>query len=207
MPFNNVPCPEPMITTNIIIKPNSSEALFIFYPDIFTIPNQICPMDINIMGNNKGDLKISLLDDNQKPIYEFVLKCGQYDVQNIVESNTNEQTLIPERVRCLYNNFGNEKLYTEVLGVIGSNLQCIEEYIGLEEAAYMYRQVSQCYQNFWQPSEKRNGIMSYWIQSTKDIMKSINENKIESENIRQIWSFSQALIKSRVLAIKHIFNL
>jgi hypothetical protein len=165
MPFiNNIPCPEDMMITNVLIKPKSSNGLFLFSPDLFTYPSYIFPMDVSIFINSKGDLKISLLDDNQTSLFNLVLKCSQYDSREVVD-------LIPNSVRGLY----EEKDYTEVLGISASNIDILKKYIEMEEAAYTYRFVSQSYLDLWNTSEKRNGIMQYLIRKTKDIISKVDE--------------------------------
>lgn len=170
MPFiNNIPCPEDMMITNVLIKPKSSNGLFLFSPDLFTYPSYIFPMDVSIFINSKGDLKISLLDDNQTSLFNLVLKCSQYDSREVVD-------LIPNSVRGLY----EEKDYTEVLGISASNIDILKKYIEMEEAAYTYRFVSQSYLDLWNTSEKRNGIMQYLIRKTKDIISKVDRRALNT---------------------------
>jgi hypothetical protein len=211
MPFsNNIPCPEDMMITNILIKPKSSNGLFLFSPDLFTYPSYIFPMDVSILVNSKGDIKIILLDDNQSPLFTLVLKCSQYDSREISD-------LIPISVKGLY----DQKDYTEVLGISASNIDVLRRYVELEESAYIYRSVSQSYINLWNTSEKRNGIMQHLIRKTRDVISkvedSVSKDSVSKDSVAKdsvvekeydkiispfIWSLNQILLKCRISNIE-----
>lgn len=194
MPFNNnIPCPELTVITNIVIKPKSGKGLFIFTPDLFTQPYPIHPMDVTVLANSKGDLKLSLLDDYQSPIYDLVLKCAQYDVRDIFV----DDPILPDSVVKLY----DQKEYTEILAIGSSNLNLLQEYIEMEETAYLYRETSQSYIDGWEKTDRRNGIMQYLIRKTEDDLFRLNLQPEQEDIGFHIWSMSQTLLRTRLLGM------
>lgn len=210
---NNIPCPEIMLITNIVLKPKSSEGLFLFGPDIYTFPGsgnyiantEICPMDVSVLANGKGDIKLTLLDDNRAPLYSMILKCSQYDIRGI-----HDKQFVPYNIQGLYTNYGNEMIYRDVIGINSTNLYLMKDYVSFEEAAYFYRNVTCSYQNLWKGSDKRSGIIPQIILNTRDILEELIEgDPMDAKNAvtqasQQVWAMSQNLIKSRMVGLVHL---
>lgn len=109
--------------------------VFSFLPDQYTDPvsTQICPLNVKILKNNRGDIKLSLLDDKGCILDNLVLKCSQYDIS--------ESVIIYDDI------FDYPKPY--VITLNGRNLKVMGEYVAFEEKAYCYRRVKQAYTNLW----------------------------------------------------------
>lgn len=193
MPFNNIPCPELTMVTNILIKPKSNKGLFIFTPDLLTEPLMIHPLDVNVYANTRGDIKLVLLDDNQSPLFTFVLKCSQYDIKDI---DFNEG--IPDSVKFLYKQIE----YTQIVCIGTSYLSLLSEYVELEETAYLYRQVSQCYLSLWRTFKRRNGIMQHIIMKTNEVLEKLKIKDEQSDYSSYIWCLSQTFLRSRILGLR-----
>lgn len=190
MPYNNIPCPDTLMITNILVKPKSNKGLFIFTPDLFIQPCYIHPMDVSILANSKGDIKVSLLDDNQNPLFDLVLKCSQYDVKQSVDPEGE----IPESVMNLY----SQKEYSEVIYIGASITPLLLEYIQLEKTAYEYRQIQHSYFNFWKHTDKRNGFMQYMIKKINDILFRLNLDASDTDMAYHIWSMNHCILRSRL---------
>lgn len=200
--------------TNIVLKPKSCEGLFVFSPEIYSVPNtqgssgpnlEICPLDINVLENCKGDLKLTLLDDNGCNLDCLVLRCSQYDVSAL-------GSILPVAV-------GVDGLFTATpdvdlsgvdtnkygLGVKinANNLNLMGEYIAFEEAANYYRQVTQTYLNLWCGGE-RNGVICDILENAAGIAANILPIGNGPALQAQAWALGQNLIKARVIALKQL---
>jgi len=197
MPFNNIPCPELTMVTNLLIKPKSNKGVFIFTPDLLSQPSMIHPLDLNVSANVRGDIKLVLLDDNQSPLFTLVLKCSQYDIKDLDETDA-----IPDAVKFLYKQIE----YTQIVSIGTSYLSLLSEYVELEETAYLYRQVSQSYLSLWRTSNRRNGIMQYIIRKTNEIVDKLPVTEEQSDYSSYIWCLSQTFLRSRILGLRQMGN-
>jgi hypothetical protein len=197
MPVNLIPCPELTMVTNILLKPKSSQGVFLFTPDLLTQPASNYPLDVNVSCNARGDIKLVLLDDNQAPLFTLVLKCSQYDINEIQKT-----TLIPDSVKVLY----EQKEYTQIVSIGTSYLSLIADYVEMEETAYLYRQVSESYLSFWRTSNRRNGIMQHIIKKTSEVFDKLNFTQENSEQAVYVWCLSQTLLRSRIIALRNFDN-
>lgn len=190
------------LDTLIILKDLSScEGIFNFGPDPLTIPGpcglsgpntQICPLDLNVLKNCKGDYKITLLDENGCNLDCLVLKCSQFEIVPI-------STLEPA-VRALYEaNLPTGYTDAYIVQINANNLNLVGEYIALEEAAYFYRQVEQSYLNLWCGAE-RNGIICQLLENIDTALS----NPDEVLSLQTVYALGQDLIKTRVLALKQL---
>ena len=206
MPNCNSCCPTNCDTcnliTNILIKPKTCEGVFTFGPDSLTCPTSgntgpntaICPLDVNVLTNCKGDLKLSLLDDNGCNLDCLLLKCSQYDVSSVV-------SLVPNGVTGLFQVPG----YTDIVVINANNLNLVGQYVAFEEAAYFYREVTQTYLNLWCGAEK-NGLICTIIENVTGIINNLSATS-PVKNVgqaQQVFNLSQDLLKARVLALKQL---
>lgn len=207
-PCNN-PCVSCDIVTNVVFKPRSCEGKFLFAPDLYTCPGvtgsvvgntEICPLDVNVQINCKGDYKLTLLDDNGCNLDCIVLKCSQYDVSTI-----DADFVGVTAVQALFTG-ATAQGFTEVFNINANNLNLVGQYVAFEEAAYFYRQVCQAYQNLWCGAEK-NGIVCQIIQDVKDITKQIvgvTQTQNTTTLSQKAFALGQDLLKSRVVALKQL---
>lgn len=204
MPCCNTTCEKCDLITNVVVKPKTCEGLFLFEPDLYTCPGvtagpntEVCALDVNILTNCKGDLKLTLLDDNGCNLDCLVLRCSQYDVSQI---NAGFVGVSP--VRDLFNAYVAQG-YTEIIKINANNLNLVGEYVAFEEAAYYYRQVCQSYQNLWCGAE-RNGIVCLILENVKKATQLLAADEDGAVSAQQIFSLGQDLLKARVVALKQL---
>jgi hypothetical protein len=190
--------------TNVVVKPGTCEGLLTFGPDLYTCPGttasentEICALDVNVLTNCKGDLKLTLLDDNGCNLDTLVLRCSQYDVSAV-------SSLLKNPAATLYANEVAQG-YTDVVTINANNLNLIGQYVEFEEAAYFNRQVNQTYQNLWCGAEQ-NGIICQILGNVSQTVQDLSNNQSEAQrnDARQIFSLGQDLIKARVVALKQL---
>lgn len=154
------------LNTQILIKPMSCKGLFIFSPDIFTVPkgelcylgpnNSICSLNINIVINCSDDYKFSLLDKDGNVLNYLIVQCGEYeivDIENAIQDASS--SLLPLYGGTLTNlNYLSE--YTQILRINSLNWKLMSKYTNFEESAYFYNKVSQTYLNLWNQAEETN---------------------------------------------------
>jgi hypothetical protein len=205
MPICNLNCETCDLVTNIVFDPSGCQGAFVF-ADLYTCPGvtsgantAICPLDVNILKNCKGDYKITLLDDNGCNLDCLVLRCSQFEIVDIAGATAT--AAIPPSVQPLFDQFIGAPLnYTKVFTINANNLNLVGQYVELEESAYFYRQVCQAYQNLWCGAE-RNGIICLILDNVKE---AVNTDTPTTAQRQQIWSLGQDLIKSRVVALKQL---
>lgn len=203
-PANCGPC---YLNTNIVLKDLSScQGIFTFGPDSLTIPGpcgltgantQVCPLDVNVLENCKGDYKITVLDDNGCTLNCIVLRCSQYELVPLED--------LPEAVIALYeanlpNGFSVER--SQVVQINANNLNLVGEYVSLEETAYFHRQVTQSYLNLWCGAEANNMVCQ--ILANVDAAVAALENADEPVLAQSVYVLGQDLLKARVLALKQL---
>jgi len=199
-PTNCGPC---YLNTNIILKDLSScEGIFSFGPDSLTIngpcgltgPNtQVCPLDVNVLENCKGDYKITILDDNGCNLACIVLRCSQYEIVPLAD--------LPDAVQELYEaNLPTGYTQAQIVQINANNLNLVGEYVHLEEAAYFHRQVKQSYLNLWCGAEQ-NGIVCQILENVDAAITALGENTVEAQTV---YTLGQDLLKARVLALKQL---
>jgi hypothetical protein len=96
-------------------------------------PSNVSHVAVNVLRNCKGDVKLTLLDDNGCKIDSMVLKCGQFEI--LPNANGSPYPTIT----------GTDAVIT----INGRNLSLMSEYVELESKAYFYRGVKQAYANLW----------------------------------------------------------
>ena len=198
--------------TNIVLKPKSCEGLFVFSPEIYSVPNtegssgpnlEICPLDINVLENCKGDLKLTLLDDNGCNLDCLVLRCSQYDVSalgSVLPASDGVDRLFDSTPEVALTEADPTKYSLSVV-LNANNLNLMGEYIAFEEAANYYRQVTQTYLNLWCGAE-RNGLICTILENVAGITAATGA--LNNAQDAQVWALGQALIKSRVIALKQL---
>ncbi len=198
--------------TNIVLKPKSCEGLFVFSPEIYSVPNtqgssgpnlEICALDINVLENCKGDLKLTLLDDNGCNLDCLVLRCSQYDVSDlgsILPSSAGVDLLFTATPNVALTQADPTK-YGLGVKINANNLNLMGEYIAFEEAANYYRQVTQTYLNLWCGGE-RNGVICDILENAAGIAAATLQPSTTQQ--AQVWALGQNLIKARVIALKQL---
>ena len=133
-------CSEIQFPTQIFVDASGSQitnclGIFSFTPDQYTDPvsTEICPLNVRILVNKKGDLKLSLLDDTGCVLDNLLIKCGQFEILDYLNIYLEPITV--------------SKNYVIVIN--GRNLNLMGEYVAFEEKAYYYRRVKQAYTNLW----------------------------------------------------------
>jgi hypothetical protein len=182
------------------MRPNSCEGVFVFTPDPLTVPGpcgltgantHICPLDVNILENCKGDYKITLLDDNGCALDTLVLRCSQYELVDI------SQAVVDPVLEDLYDDH-----YTKIFQINADNLKLVGDYIAMEETAYFYRRVTQTYLNLWCGAESK-GLISQIVENTNNAIVSLVD---ASDNVSAqfIYSLTNDFLKARVVALKQL---
>jgi hypothetical protein len=195
--------------TQILLQPLSCEALFIFTPDLYAVPNNgpsgpntaICSMEVSILTNCKGDYKLYLLDDNGCTLDTLVLKCGQFDILDISEA-------IPVDCSGIVPLYEVNPNYTQLITINANNLYQFGQYVAFEESAYFYRRVTQTYLNLWCGAE-RNGIICEMLGNVKGVVQTLSAmaptaNSIGAIQAQQIYSLGNNLVKARIVALKQL---
>jgi hypothetical protein len=179
-PINCGPC---YLNTNIILKDDKDcQGIFTFGPDPITIPGpcglngvntHICALNVNVLKNCKDDLKIVLLDDNGCALDTLVLRCSQYELENV-------EDIEPKAVRAIYEDSlptGYSAATAKIVKINANNLNLVGEYVSFEETAYYYRRVTQSYLNLWCGAEA-NGIVCQLLKNVEDTIDVINSTII-----------------------------
>lgn len=195
--------------TQILVQPLSCEGLFIFTPDLYAIPNNgpsgpntaICPVDISILKNCKGDYKLSLLDDNACTLDSLCLRCGQFEIRDI-------SAVITEDLSGLKDLYSGYEPFTQIVTINANNLYQFGQYVAFEESAYFYRRVTQTYLNLWCGAE-RTGIVCQMLGNVEGVVKTLSAlspklNNIEAIQAKQMYALGQDLVKARVVALKQL---
>ena len=192
-------CDEVYLNTQILVKDElTCEGIFTFAPDPLTIPGpcgltgvntSICPLDVNILENCKGDYKITLLDDNGCNLDCIVLRCSQFQLVDVSAAVGNIQA-----IEDLY-----PSGYNKIFQINANNLNLVGEYVALEEAAYFHRRVTQSYLNLWCGAE-RNGIITQILQNAE--LAEVGLSNVGSAQF--VYALTNDLLKSRVVALKQL---
>ena len=172
-PTNCGPC---YLNTNIILKDLSScEGIFSFGPDNLTIPGpcgltgpntKICPLDVNVLENCKGDYKITILDDNGCNLACILLRCSQFEIIPLSDLSDNIAALYEANLPTGYSQ-------AQIVQINANNLNLVGEYVAFEEAAYFHRQVTQSYLNLWCGAEQ-NGIVCQILENVDAAVDALN---------------------------------
>jgi hypothetical protein len=196
--------------TQIIFNHNSCEGLFIFNPDLYASlccdigcnknigatgdygNTSICPLNVNILRNCKGDYKISLLGDDGNTLQNLILKCSQYKIEDI---SSNPFPAIQD----FYVQYGKSQIF--LINI--TNRSLASDYIDFEKAAYYYRNVKISYQNLWC---NYNQISCDIITTTDEIIQTIILSSASSTDIeqRQVCCIQDLFIKMRLVALKEL---
>jgi hypothetical protein len=195
------------------VQPKSCEALLIFTPDLYTVPNYgpsgpncaICPLDIYVVSNCKGDYKLCLLDDNACVLDTLILKCGQFQIQDISDVITTDLSGIQDlyiNPRCI------NPVYSQIITINANNLYQFGQYIAFEESGYFYRRVTQTYLNLWCGAE-RHGIICDILNNvlgTVETLSALSPLSYSTPAIqaKQMYSMGNDLVKARVVALKQL---
>jgi hypothetical protein len=154
----------------------SCEGVLVIAVDPLTDPSGVSNVAVNVLVNCKGDVKLTLLDDNGCKIDSMVLKCSQFDVVDIAN------------IPALAENDAIPAGFTHVIQINGRNLTIMSEYVELESKAYFYRGVKQAYANLWCGLEHT---------CDPDLLTEITST---DDN----YALSQALLKARIVALKQL---
>jgi len=193
-------CDSCYLNTQILLNPNSCEGVFVFTPDPLTVPGpcgltgpntHICPLDVNILENCKGDYKITLLDDNGCALDTLVLRCSQFKIRDISEA------VVDPVLEELY-----DSNFTKIIQLNADNLNLIGEYVAMEETAYFYRRVSQTYLNLWCGAESK-GLVCQILENVDNAILSLVDNG-DNVSAQFIYSLTNDFLKARVVALKQL---
>jgi hypothetical protein len=164
------------LNTSILLDLSSCRGIFTFGPDSITVPGPcgltgpntvVCPLNINILENCKGDYKITLLDDNGCALSTLVLRCSQFSITPIAEA-VNDQTALEDL-------YAVTPAKTHLIQINANNLNLVGDYIHFEEAAYFYRRVSQSYLNLWCGAESK-GLICQIFDNVDNVISTINSS-------------------------------
>ena len=170
------------LNTQIVLDLSSCQGIFTFGPNPLTVPGpcgltglntSICPLQVSVLHNCKGDVKLSLLDDHGCILNCIVLKCTQYKITPIVDAlSSYTGGFLPGLVEL----YLTEPQKTHLIQISANNLNQMGKYLEFEEAAYLYRKVSECYLNLWCGAEYNGLICSILnnygqcVETTPDIL-------------------------------------
>ena len=143
--------------------------------DPLTDPSGVSNVDVNVLVNCKGGVKITLLDDNGCKIDSMTLKCGQFEILDASNAAFPYEDT-PEGTNA-------------VLTINGRNLSLMSEYVELESKAYFYRGVKQAYANLWCGLEHT---------CDPDLLTQL------VDEVPSQFAVTQALLKARVVALKQL---
>jgi len=193
-------CQTCYLNTSILLDLSSCRGVFTFGADSLTVPGPcgltgpntvVCPLNVNILENCKGDYKITLLDDNGCALDTLVLRCSQFAITPIAEAVNDEVAL-----EALYDVMPAK---THLVQINANNLNLVGEYVHFEEAAYFYRRVSQSYLNLWCGAESK-GLICQILDNADDVISNLQNET----NIQFVYTLANDLIKSRVIALKQL---
>lgn len=189
-------CNTSYLNTQILLNANDCKGVFVFTPDPLTVPGPcgltgpntyICPLDVNVLENCKGDYKFTLLDDNGCTLDTLVVRCGQYEITDI------SQAVVVPALEDLY-----DADYTKILQLNVNNLNLLGEYVALEETAYFYRRVTQTYLNLWCGAESK-GLITQIIENVNEAIDQLNDTSAQF-----VYALANDFIKARVVALKQL---
>ena len=191
-------CDTCYLNTQILLNPKDCHGVFVFTPDPLTSPGpcgltgantHICPLNVNVLENCKGDYKFTLLDDNGCALDTLVVRCSQFEIQDL------SSAFVSEDIRNLYDDVDN---YSQILTINANNLNLMSEYVALEETAYFYRRVTQTYLNLWCGAESK-GLICQIIENSNAAIEAAGD--VEGQFI---YSLTNAFLKARVVALKQL---
>jgi hypothetical protein len=171
----------------------------VFTPDPITVPGPcgltgpntfVCPLNVNILENCKGDYKVTLLDDNGCALDTLVLRCSQFEIIDI-------SAAVPVVIEDLYDTTN----FTKIIQINANNLNLVGEYVSLEETAYFYRRVTQTYLNLWCGAESK-GLICQIIENSNAAVESLTD--IDDVSAQWVYSLTNDFLKSRVVALKQL---
>jgi hypothetical protein len=199
-------CETCILNTQILLNPKSCGGVFVFTPDPINIPGPcgltgantyVCPLNVTILGNCKGDYKVTLLDDNGCPLDNLILRCSQFDIVDISDGAfVGGSPLID-----LY----DYPDYTQIVQINANNLNLMGGYISFEETAYFYRRVTQTYLNLWCGAE-RNGMICQIIENSDAIIANLLSDSPQKDpaGAQFLYSFTNDFLKARVVALRQL---
>jgi len=194
-------CDTCYLNTQILLNPNSCHGVFVFTPDPLTVPGpcgltgantHICPLEVNVLENCKGDYKSTLLDENGCALDTLVVRCSQYE---IVDLST---AFVDPAIEELYDTTN----YSKILQINANNLNLVGEYVALEETAYFYRRVTQTYLNLWCGAESK-GLICQIIENSNAAVESLDIAG-DAVSAQWVYSLTNDLLKARVVALKQL---
>lgn len=192
-------CDPCFINTQIVIKPQSCIAKFIFTPDLYMTPqsNEICPINVEIFKNCKEDYKIILLDDDGCSLNEIIINCSQYNILDIQENFID----LSYSILNLYE--FTDSSFNQILQINANNLQLVNEYVNFEKSAYQYRCVESSYINLWANDCYFNCEILDDTNQMEAYINNFNNTK-DSISALQIYSLTNDFIKLRTFVIKKL---
>jgi hypothetical protein len=198
-------CQTCYLNTQILVTDElTCQGIFTFGPDAITIPGPcgltglnttICPLDVNVLENCKGDYKLTLLDDNGCSLDCIILRCSQFELVDVSAAVANNQAL-----EDLY-----PVGYNKIFQINANNLNLVGEYIAFEEAAYFYRRVTQSYLNLWCGAE-RNGMICQLLENAQSVEATLADPDIADDAgaAQFVYNVVNDLLKARVVALKQL---
>lgn len=195
-------CDTCYLNTQILLNAKDCQGVFVFTPDPLTVPGPcgltgantyVCPLNVNILENCKGDYKITLLDDNGCALDTLVLRCSQFDIKDISEVFVD----IPV-IEELYDTIN----FSKIIQINANNLNLVGEYVALEETAYFYRRVTQTYLNLWCGAESK-GLICQIIENSNAAVESLDIAE-DAVSAQWVYSLTNDLLKARVVALKQL---
>lgn len=195
-------CDTCYLNTQILLNPKDCQGVFVFTPDPLTVPGPcgltgpntyVCPLNVNILENCKGDYKVTLLDDNGCALDTLVLRCSQFEIVDI-------STAIMElpSLEELYDTTN----FTQIIQINANNLNLVGEYVALEETAYFYRRVTQTYLNLWCGAESK-GLICQIIENAHTAVESL-DIALDVASAQFVYSLTNDFLKARVVALKQL---
>lgn len=195
--------------TQILIDQDKPyQGLFIFSPDIFTIPvgsfcldgpnDAIKPINVNIQVNRKHDYKFELLDDNAVVIDSLCISCN-YQIKDISELFVDVSSSILELYQKYYLYTDNKSNFTKIIQIDVCNLQLMANYIQFEQNAYYYRKVTQSYLNLWNNAEQYD-LLCELLKISKNAQTILIEDN-KPDFAAQVYILINYFILSRSSAI------
>ena len=199
-----VNCDTTYLNTQVTFIPGDCDGLFVFGPDPLAIPGpcgltgsneSICPLDVNILENCKGDYKLTLLDDNGCALDTLVLRCSQFEDVSL-------NAVKPVAAEDMLSMGDGKDNLRRVFQINSQNLNLLGEYVAFEEAAYFYRHVTQTYLNLWCGAESKNligQILVNVIEASDAIDASANPGLPEF-----VYALGNDFVKARAVALKQL---
>jgi hypothetical protein len=195
-------CQKCYLNTQILLNDKDCQGVFVFTPDPLTSPGpcgltgpntSICPMNVNILENCKGDYKITLLDDNGCALDTLVLRCGQYEIVDISTATMDLPSL-----EALY----DVDNFAKIIQINANNLNLVGEYVAMEETAYFYRRVTQTYLNLWCGAESK-GLICQILDNAHAAVEQLDASSNDT-SAQFVYALANSLLKTRVVALKQL---